>query len=273
VSAHTGTTVAPDGTPIAWVRTGSGSPVVLVHGAAADHTAWRTTGPFLATRHTLYAIDRRGHGASGDTPPYAIAREYEDLAAVVDAIAGTTGRPVDVVGHSYGGRVALGAALLTPNLRRLVSYEGAPAPGGRSFHGDRIMERLEAYRAADDREELLVCFMIEVVGMTPAELAAFRASPTWPSRVEIAPTVVREMWAEAGEEAGPERFAAVRIPVLQVLGGASSPLFTDGTRALDRLLPDARVVVIDGARHAAHHTHADRFADAVRRFLEADLSA
>ncbi len=268
-----GTTVGPDGTGIAWFRSGSGPPIVLVHGAAADHTAWRTTGPLLATSHELYAIDRRGRGASGDTLPYAIAREYEDLAAVVDAVARATGTKVDVVGHSYGGRIALGAALLTANLRRLVSYEGAPAPGGRSFHGDRVMDRLEAYRAADDREALLVCFMTEVVGMTPAELATFRASPTWSSRVEIAPTVVREMWAEAGEEAGPERYAAIGIPVLQVLGGDSSPLFTDGTWALHRLLPDSRVVVIDGAKHAAHHTHAERFAAEVRGFLETDSPA
>lgn len=264
-----GTTIAPDGTPIAWFRSGSGSPVVLVHGAAADHTAWRTAGPLLAADHELYAIDRRGRGASGDTRPYAIGREYEDLAAVVDEVAAATGRPVDVVGHSYGGRVGLGAALLSPNLRRLVSYEGAPAPDGRSFHGDRVMARLEAHLATDDREALLVAFMTDVVGMTPAELATFRASPTWPARVAIAPTVVREMWAEAGEEAGPERYAAIRIPVLQVLGGESQPAFTDGTWALDRLLPDGRVVVIEGARHAAHHTHAERFAAEVRRFLDA----
>ena len=115
--------------------------------------------------------------------------------------------------------------------------------------------------------------MTDVVGMSPAELATFRASPTWPDRVSIAPTMVREMWAEAGEEAGPERYGAIRIPVLQVLGGASQPAFTDGTWALDRLLPDGRVVVIDGARHAAHHTHAERFATEVRRFLDADPPA
>ncbi len=79
--------------------------MVLVHGATADHTAWRTVAPLLAPSHTLYAIDRRGRGASGDTPPYAIAREYEDVASVVDAVAAAEGRPVDVVGHSYGGRV------------------------------------------------------------------------------------------------------------------------------------------------------------------------
>jgi pimeloyl-ACP methyl ester carboxylesterase len=122
-----GTTTSLDGTPIAWFRSGDGPPVVLVHGATADHTAWRTAGPLLATSHTLYAIDRRGRGASGDTAPYAIAREYEDVAAVVDAVAAAEGSPVDVVGHSFGGRVGLGAALLTPHLRVGARSRGTPS--------------------------------------------------------------------------------------------------------------------------------------------------
>ncbi len=266
-----GTTISPDGTPIAWFRSGSGPPIVLVHGATADHTAWRTAGPLLEPSHTLYAIDRRGRGASGDTLPYAIAREYEDVAAVVDAVAADEGQAVDVVGHSYGGRVGLGAALLTPSLRRLVVYEGAPAPDGRSFQGPEVMSRLEALAAADDREALLEYFLGSVVGMSRDDLAAYRTAPSWPARVTAAPTVVREMWAEAAEDAGPERYAAIRIPVLQLVGGDSTPVFTDGAWALDRRLRDGRVVVIPGARHAAHHTHAERFVAEVRAFLEGGL--
>ena len=268
MTADRGTTRSPDGTEIAWFRSGMGPPVVLVHGATADHTAWRTAGPLLAATHTLYAIDRRGRGASGDTEPYAIAREYEDVAAVVDAVAAEASRPVDVIGHSYGGRVGLGAALITEHLRRLVVYEGAPAPAGGSFHGDSVMARLEAYKAADDRDGLLAYFMTEVVGLTTAELDDYRHAPTWPTRVEAAPTIVREMWAEAGEDAGPERYAAIRIPVLQVIGGASGPSFTDGTWELDRLLSDGRVVIIPGAKHAAHHTDPERFVAEVLCFLD-----
>lgn len=268
VDPRRGTTTSLDGTAIAWFRSGDGPPIVLVHGATADHTVWRTSGPLLATSHTLYAIDRRGRGASGDTAPYAIAREYEDVAAVVDAVAKSEGRPVDVVGHSFGGRVGLGAALLTAQLRRLVVYEGAPAPDGRSFQGDAVMTTLEALAAVDDREGLLAYFLATVVGMRPDELAAYRVAPTWRARVEAAPTIVREMRAEATEDAGPERDAAIRIPVLQLVGGDSNALFTDGTWALDRLLPNGRVVVIPGARHAAHHSHAQRFAKEVRDFLD-----
>ncbi|MEO8229001.1 MAG: alpha/beta hydrolase [Chloroflexota bacterium] len=272
-AATAGMTASTDGTSIAWFRSGEGPPVVLVHGATADHTAWRTAGPLLGQGHTVYAIDRRGRGASGDTAPYAIAREYEDVAAIVDAVAAAEGSQVDVVGHSYGGRVGLGAALLTSNLRRLVVYEGAPAPGGRSFHGDAVMARLEALAAADDRAGLLSYFLATVVGMTPDELAAYRLEPTWPTRVEAAPTIVREMWAEATEEAGPERYAGIRNPVLQVVGGESGALFTDGTWALDRLLPNGRVVVIPGARHAAHHSHPEIFVSVVRAFLDDPATA
>ena len=263
-----GTTRSPDGTSIAWFRSGSGPPIVLIHGATADHTAWRTAGPLLAPSHTLYAIDRRGRGASTDTEPYAIAREYEDVAAVVDAVAAREGVGVDVVGHSYGGRIGLGAALLTGNMRRLVSYEGAPAPAGGSFQGDPVMARLEALKAGDDRAGLLTYFLGEVVGMTPAELDAYRLAPSWPTRVAAAPTLVREMWAEAAEEAGPERYAAIRIPVLQIVGGESGPTFTRGTWELDRLLADGRVVVIPGAKHAAHHTQPERFCAEVEHFLD-----
>ena len=268
-----GTTISPDGTPIAWFRSGTGPPIVLVHGATADHTAWRTAGPLLAANHAIYAIDRRGRGASGDTLPYAIAREYEDVAAVVDAVARLTGAPVDVVGHSYGGRVGLGATLLTPNLRRLVVYEGAPAPDHRPFQRPGIMTVLEALAARDDRAGLLSAFMTSVVGMTPAELAGFRASPTWPLRVAASLTIIREMRSESSEDAGPEPYAGVRIPVLQLVGSNSPRVFTEGTRALDRVLPNSRVVILPGQKHAAHHTGATRFVAEIRRFLEADAGS
>ena len=93
-----------DGTPIAVFASGVGPPLVLVHGAAADHTTFRVVGPLLANRFTIHGIDRRGRGASGDTSPYAIEHEFEDLAAVAATLAQEVGGQVDVFGHSYGGR-------------------------------------------------------------------------------------------------------------------------------------------------------------------------
>ena len=117
--------VSRDGTPIAVFSSGEGSPLILVHGATADHTTWRRAGPRLEEAYRVHAIDRRGRGDSGDGDgPYAIEREFEDLAAVADALADEAGEPVDVVGHSYGGRTGLGAALLTSSIGRLVVVRG-----------------------------------------------------------------------------------------------------------------------------------------------------
>jgi pimeloyl-ACP methyl ester carboxylesterase len=262
------TVSSPDGTMIAVFSAGQGPPLVLVHGATADHTTWRTSGPLLAARHTTHAIDRRGRGDSGDAPTYSIEREYEDLAAVVDAIAAEGGGPVDVVGHSYGGRLGLGAALLTRNLRRLVVYEGAPPPGeGRGYQDAGTLARVEALVAAGDRDEALATFMRDIVGMPEDDLAAFRLDPIWPRRAAAVDTTIRELRAEVAPAASLGALGAVRQPVLQILGGASAAIFGEATRALDARLRNGRIVTIDGARHAAHHTHARAFVDAIEAFL------
>jgi len=258
------------GVPIAVFSVGSGPPLVLVHGTTADHTAWRTVAPLLAGTHTLHAVDRRGRGLSGDGPSsaadgYSLDLEYADIAAVVDAIAAETGEPVDVVGHSYGGRCGLGAAELTPNLRRLVVYEGAPAPRGQRFERDELVDELVRLLDDGDPDGVMETFMRQVVGMGDAEIAAYRANPVWPARVAAAHTVPRELVAARLDS--PERFAGLSLPVLLIAGTASPEVFRAGAAELVALLPDARLVTIDGAAHAAHHTHPQAFVDAVERFL------
>src|SRR4051812_33269765 len=268
-----------DAAAIAVFEAGAGSPLVLVHGATADHTTWRTSGPLLAARHRLHAIDRRGRGASGDGPvseAYTIEREFDDLVAVAETVAAAAGGPVDVVGHSYGGRIALGAALRTEAIRRIVCYEGAPPPddGPRYQEADAgTLRRIEALVAAGHRDEALETFMREIVGMPPEELDAFRANPIWPRRAAAVDTTIRELRAEVEPAAGLAALGVVRRPVLQILGGASAEPFAAATRALDARLRHGRVVTIAGARHAAHHTHPAEFVGAVEAFLaEPDLA-
>ena len=261
-----------DGTSIAVFTSGVGSPLVLVHGTAGDHTTFRVVGPRLARHMTLHAIDRRGRGASGDTEPYAIAREFEDVAAVAEAVAAESGGPVPVFGHSYGGRAALGAALSTDRIGRVICYEGAPTPPGVSYHPDGIDAALRAYLAAGDRAGLLSAFMARVVGMSETDLAAYRADPVWPLRVEAAPTIVRELDAERDPAASLEALGRVPQPVLQLLGGSSLPAFRQATVALDDRLADGRIVEIAGARHAAHHTHPDAVVAAVLAFAAEDAA-
>ncbi len=240
---------------------------MLVHGASADHTTFRVVGPLLAASFAVHAIDRRGRGASGDAPAYAVEREFEDVAAVADALAAGSGAAVDVFGHSYGGRCALGAAVLTDSIRRVVSYEGAPTPPGSSYHPAGVERRLRERLAAGDRDGALAAFLTEVVGMSAADLAAYQADPIWPVRAAAAGTILRELEAEADPAASLDRLGAVRQPVLQILGGASLPVFREATVALDSRLADGHVVVIDGARHAAHHTHPHEVVRAVKAFL------
>jgi pimeloyl-ACP methyl ester carboxylesterase len=259
---------SPDGTPIAVFTTGSGPALVLVHGASADHTTFRVVGPMLARRLTVHALDRRGRGASGDVEPYAVEREFEDVAAVADAIAGDAGETVAVVGHSFGGRVALGAALRTDAIRAVVCYEGAPPAAEERYQPEGAEERVREQLAGGDPDEALATFLREIVGMTAEDLARYRADPVWPRRAAAAHTIVRELDAEASPQASLDALGGVRQPVLQVLGGASRPPFRIATEALDERLPDGRVIVIDGAKHAAHHTHPDQFVDAVEAFLE-----
>ena len=259
--------VSRDGTPIAVFAEGVGPPILLVHGTVGDHTTFRALGPLLAQARVVWAMDRRGRGASGDTLPYSIEREFEDVAIVTQTLAAESGSPIPVFGHSYGGRCALGAALLTAAVDRVICYEGAPAPAGHTYHPPGIEARLQRHLAAGDGNALLATFMTEVVGMSGEELYAYRANPVWPARVAATGTIPRELDAEADAVASLERLGAIRQPVLQILGSASLPVFRDATMALDARLTDGRVVEIAGARHAAHHTHPDAVLKAVLAFL------
>lgn len=285
---------APDGVRIAvfealapgpGARTGRGGPprppLLLVHGATGDHTAFRVVGPMFAASRRIFAMDRRGRGASGDAPSYAIEREFEDVAAVSEAIvreaavvreagsaAGSAAGSVDVLGHSYGARCALGAALRSDRIRRVVAYEGAPLPPGVSYRPEGLIARIREWLDAGDPTAALETFLAGVVGMTPEALQRYRAEPVWPLRVAAAHTILREIDAEVAPAASLEVLAAIRIPVLLVLGSLSLAPFRIGTEALAARLPDAHVAVIEGAAHAAHHTHPDEFTRITAAFLD-----
>ncbi|MBI2778051.1 MAG: alpha/beta fold hydrolase [Chloroflexi bacterium] len=248
---------------------GGTRPLLLVHGTTGDHRTFRVVGPLLGRRRALAAMDRRGRGASGDHLPYSIEREFEDVAAMAEVLAAEAGGPIDVVGHSYGGRCALGASLRTDAIRRIVCYEGAPAPAGQSYQPDDLVERLRAHLERGDREAVLETFMREVVHMDDAGMARFRADAVWPLRVAASPTILRELEAERSPAASLDALGAVSVPVLQVLGSASVPAFHAATEALDARLSHGSIVRIEGAAHAAHHTHPAAFVAAVEAFLDA----
>jgi pimeloyl-ACP methyl ester carboxylesterase len=115
------TITSNDKTLISFQQSGTGHPLLFVHGTSTDHNSWSQVSPRLEDHFSVYAMDRRGRGASGDSSDYALLREVEDLVAVVEAI----GAPVALVGHSFGGLLSLEAALLTDKITHLILYEPA----------------------------------------------------------------------------------------------------------------------------------------------------
>jgi pimeloyl-ACP methyl ester carboxylesterase len=260
--------VSRDGTEIGWWTSGEGPPLVLVHGAVADHTRWRPLLPYLEPHATVHAMDRRGRGASGDAPGYDLAREFEDVAAVVDAVAAASGSAVDLYGHSFGGLCAFGGAALTANLGRLVLYEGWPPadPAARELPPD-VGQRLDARLAEGDHDAVVETMFREVVRMPEADLAALRAQPAWTARVAAAPALVRELRAISRVAFDPALAARITVPALLLTGSDSRDPFAADTRTVAAALPDARVVVLEGQQHVADILDPEAFAGHLVGFL------
>lgn len=259
-----------DGTAIGCGRSGSGPPLVIVHGTSGTRRRWPPILPFLEPRVTVYAMDRRGRGSSGDTLPYAFAREFEDVAAVVDGIARDTGGPVNLFGHSYGAICALEAALRTDMLRRLVIYE-PPLPLAKPMMPAEPMAEIAALTEAGDREGVATTFVSKVVRVPPDELAMLRRSPSWAERIEAAHTILRELNAiDHDYDLELDRFRAITVPTLLLLGSESPAFLKDATLALAGVLPNARLHVIEGQAHNAPDGVPEEFARLLTDFVAAD---
>ena len=178
-----------DGTLIAVECAGAGPSLVIVHGGIGDRSRWTSLFPLFASRFRVCAMDRRGHGASGDSPQYSLQREAEDVAAVVNSRPGT----VFVLGHSYGAVCALEAAFLTDKISKLVLYE----PPLQDLDHSAVAARMERMIQEGDREQALVTFLQEIVMISPNEVAAMKARPSWPGRVATIDSSIRQVRALA----------------------------------------------------------------------------
>lgn len=243
-AAVVGRVVSGDGTRIAYHRSGAGPPLVLVHGATAAHWSFGFLVPHLVERFTVYALDRRGRGESGDAAEYSIEREFADVAAVVDSLD----EPANVFGHSFGATVALGAA---PAARNVATED---------------VERIEELVGRGEREEGLALALL-LFGLGTDEVEQLRASPTWPARVAAAHTVPREVRAEAGYRVDAERLQRVAAPALLLLGEESPDWARQGTELVRSALPDARVAVLRGQGHVATVTAPALVAEEVSGFV------
>jgi pimeloyl-ACP methyl ester carboxylesterase len=241
-----------DGTPIAYRTSGTGAPIVFVHGVGTSGADWTFVQPFLSDSFTVVAMDRRGRGASGDGPEYAMEREAEDVLAVLDAVGAEM-----LVGHSYGGLCSILAAQRTDRLRRLVLYE---PPIGVT---ERRAGALDELVARGDLDAALEAFL-RGAGTPDDQLEAIRSSPAWPVLLDAIPVLPRELHAASGWR-NPE--GPIEVPLLYVLGAdTDSPSYLDGLDELLAAFPDLRRESLPGQRHIGHVFAAETFAGLVADF-------
>lgn len=252
-----------DGTRIAVWTAGSGPPMVLVHGAISDHSVDVDFAAELSQRLSTFAVDRRGRGASADHPDYSIEREFEDIAAVVDAVADRSSGPVTLWGHSYGADCAMGAATLTANIRWLVLYE----PGFGMTYPAGSVAAVESALVRGDLEGAAVALLREVVEMTEEEVEYLRTLPTWSGRLAHLPTAPRELNAESAWIYRPGQFSSVTATTLLLAGSESPASQTEATERAAAAIPGARIRVLDGHGHIAHRTNPAAVAEIVADFI------
>lgn len=258
------TVTSADGTLIAFWRSGKGPPLLLVHGATADHTTtWRFVLSGLQKRFTVYAMDRRGRGGSGDAPEYHLKREAEDIAAIVDSIP----EPVHIMGHSYGALCTIEASLLTRNMNRMILYEGVPLNGA-DLYPPGVLDRLDQLLEAGDFEGMLFVLFHDIVEMPQNEIEIMRTQKdAWAVRLANTPTLPRELRTETNYRFEPDRFRTMRTPTLLMVGGDSPPREMEHARGVAGALPHGKVLVMPGQQHAAMYVAPEEFVDHAVRFL------
>jgi len=253
------TVTSADGTAIAFTRAGTGPALVLVDGAMC----YRGMGPMgdlaerLTDHFTVYTYDRRGRGESGDTLPFAVEREIEDLEALV-AYAG---------GSAYGYAMSSGAALSMRAAaagvpwRRLALYE-PPFTGPKQDYTRELAELLAAGRRGD-----AVALFMTVVGTPPQAIAGMRGAPVWPIFEAIAPTLAYDDAALGDGSVPRDESAMVKVPTIVIDGGDSPSTLRDAAAAVAEAIPDAQRQTLAGQ---THHVSPDALAPVLIDFFSAD---
>jgi pimeloyl-ACP methyl ester carboxylesterase len=247
------TVTSRDGSRIAYERHGSGPAVILVGGALSYRKFKKNQqlAKLLAERCTVINYDRRGRGDSTEVKPFALEREIEDIAALIQAEGGSA----SLWGWSSGGALALRAAGAGIGVERLSVYE---VPFMVTPEAERPTpdygERLDALVAAGDRSGAVRHFMRNAVGVPAPIVALMPVMPMWKGLKATAHTLPYD-WAALGEHTmygaplDPEEWAAVTVPTLVVYGAKSPAVLQEGSRALADVLPNAKLRRLEGVSH------------------------
>lgn len=242
------TVTSKDGTTIAFERSGEGPALILVDGALCSRAfgPMRPLAALLAPHFTVYAYDRRGRGESGDTAPFALEREVEDIDALIAAAGGSA----LVYGISSGAALALEAAHQLPSrITKLALYEAPYSVDEASI------ERFKAYRKqlgevlAEGRRGDAVELFMRLVGASDEGVAATRQSPAWPAFEAVAPTLAYDAAALGDSSVPVARAASVSTPTLVMDGGASFPFMHTAADNLAGALPHAQRRTLEGQTH------------------------
>ncbi|MFF9818144.1 alpha/beta fold hydrolase [Streptomyces sp. NPDC014006] len=243
---HRLTVVSRDGTRIAGERHGDGPPVILVSGAMSTGGTLAPLAERLAGHCTAVVYDRRGRGESGDTAPYAVEREVEDLAALIDAVGGEAA----LFGVSSGGALVIEAAASGLPVRQAGVYEVPYADflEGGAEQQAAYARNLTAALAEDRRGDAVELFL-RLTGLGEEVIRGARQSPMWAGMEAVAPSLAYDA-AVMGDGLLPrERVAALPVPLLVVAGGASPAWMLAANRALAEAAPRSDHRVLEGQTH------------------------
>jgi pimeloyl-ACP methyl ester carboxylesterase len=234
-----------DGTDIAIDRTGAGPAVILVSGGSVDRWSNAGVATHLAVSFTAYNYDRRGRGDSGDTAPYAIEREIEDIAAVLEAAGGSA----YLFGSSSGAALALLAASKLPGISMLALWEPPYIVDPAARPPADQVEQYETMLAEGRRGDAAQFFMEKVVKMPAEFVASARSMPWWAATEALAHTLPYDARIMGDYSLPIELAKSVKIPTLVLTGSASFPFMHETAKLLVEALPAGRQELLEGQEH------------------------
>jgi pimeloyl-ACP methyl ester carboxylesterase len=238
--------ISKDGTPIAFDQSGEGPPIILVVGAFNDSATGAPLAAQLSEHFTVFNYDRRGRGASGDRTPYAIEREIDDLAALLDEAGGSS----SVFGYSSGAILTLKASASGLALSRLALYDPPfLVDDGTPQRAQEISVRLTELISSGRRGDAVELFQTEMVGI-PAEIVAqLRQAPFRPALENIAHTLVYEATLLGDMSVVAEQLPSITVPTLVISGGHIQARMRSAAQTLADALPNAQHRSLEGQTH------------------------